>query len=377
MIGLKILKSTVSWFNTRIAFKSMIRRNLLLFSLIPFLTTSLVKAESGYQKFLEEFGGEPVEAIRVLSPTNQGPITLFGLGVDGITVTYPGFEGKMDLPEDNLPFVIEYRPQITFQEYQNKLDAGQREEALTMLRRELYPLLQYVNMDTSAIRIHNFVARVLREMLRQGQSLEVYDILTDFSRDRVTGGFREIAIDTAKQLLDKGDVERAYRLTRRFPVGPGAVTFAPIYLDMANQFRLLEDWERARNLYTDVQMASNQQDTPEAFLWEAYIHIQEDRSFMAESILDDFASISDTSPYYALIELVRGIILEEQGDTQDALSTLAKSLVYSTTNDVWTPELLFRVANLYEKMDEPTPAREIRRQLVFFYPDSIWAQQLP
>ena len=331
---------------------------------------------SGYEQFKEEFGSEPVEALRILGPNDIRPITLFGLGVDGITVTYPEFDGRMDLPEDNLPFVIDYQTGISFAEYQRMLDAGQRDEALNYLRRELYPLLQYVNMDPSAIRIHNLVAQLLLQLLEQEQALEVYDILANFSRGRVTGGFREIAVQTATQLLQQGESDKAYRLTRRFPVGPGAVEFAPIYIKMGDQFRLLEDWERSRNLYTDVQMASNQQDFPEAFLWEAYIHIQEDRSFMAESILEDFGAISDNNPYFPLIQLVRGILFEEKGETQEALSQLARGLVYSTTTDVWTPELLFRVADLYEAMDEPTPAREIRRQLTFFYPDSVWAKQL-
>jgi len=360
----------------RIVFKNM--KSIKLFSLAICLMAcaSTVQAESDYEKYMEKFGGEPVEALRVMGPTDFRPITLFGLGTDGITVTYPEFEGKMDLPEDNLPFTIEYRHGINFMEYQKKLDAGEEEEALNMLRKELYPLLQYVNMDTSTIRIHNFVAQVLDEMLNQQRAEEVYEILAEFSRDRVTGGFREIAVETATQILQQGDLEKAYRLARRFPVGPGAAEFAPIYLYMADQFRQVEDWERARNLYTDVQMASSQQETPEAFLWEAYIHIQEDRSFMAESILEDFGNISESSSYYALIELIRGIIQEENGETQEALSTLAKGLVYSTTSDVWTPELLFRVADLYEAMDEPSPAREIRRQLTFFYPETVWAKQL-
>jgi tetratricopeptide (TPR) repeat protein len=336
-----------------------------------------IRVSGSHAEAMDRYGAEPVEAIRVSGPNQFSPMTLIDRTAAGVEMRYGDLESPITVPGEELNFSVNYRPQIDRERYASLRNQGREEEALELLRAEAYPLLKFVPLDPDRVRIHSVVRRLLDELNRLGHADEAAAILDGFPRERITGVFRSQAVETASALVESGEMETAYELLQEFPIGPGETAFAPIYLDLATEFRLREDWERARNLYKDVQLASGPTEYPEAFLWEAYIHQREGRSFMVEGILEQFGELDEESPYFSLRELVRGIVLAEEGSVKEALATLAKGVVYSTTNDPWTPELLFRTANLYEEMKMETAAIEIRDQLRFFYPDSTWTRRLP
>ncbi|MFP4351481.1 MAG: tetratricopeptide repeat protein [Puniceicoccaceae bacterium] len=335
-----------------------------------------IEVSASYEEAMGRYGSRPVEALERRGPNQFEPVTLVGFGVGGVEIRYPDLDNVITFEEDKLNFPITYRPDFDADRYNALREEGREDEALELLRAEAYPLLQYVPIDPGKAAIHAPVARLLDALLAAGRVDETASILESFPRDRLTGYFQTQAVEGASLLVEEGSIDRAYDLVKEFPVGPGETTFVDVYLDLANEIRLRGEWERARDLYTDVQLASSPDETPEAFLWEAYIHLQEDRAFMVDDILDRFEDLDPDSRYYSLRELVRGVVLENAGNNREALSALAKGVVYSTTNDPWTPELLFRTADLYESEDFEGAAEEIREQLRFFYPDSIWVRRL-
>ncbi len=343
-------------------------------------TDSQEAAKSGvsenYEEAIEKYGDKPVEATQIQGPSQFSPIVLVDLTVGGMVMRYPNLESPITIPEDELTFEVAYRPELDAELYSQLMEEGRTDEALELIRAEVYPLLKFVRADPQTVRIHGLITRLLDELIAAGYINEAASILESFPRDRLTGYFRTQAVQVASALAEEDEVERAYEMVQQFPLGPGQLDFVPVYLDLANEFRLRQEWERARNLYTDVQLASSPSATPEAFLWEAYIHLEEGRDFMVDGVLQEFGSVSPDNPYFPLREMIRGILFEKRGEKQQALSTMAKGLVYSTTNDPWTPELLYRTADLYEDHDRETAAAEIRDQLRFFYPDSVWTGRL-
>jgi len=337
---------------------------------------SAIRVSESYEEALERYAAMPVPATQINGPNQFSPITLIDFTAGGLVMRYPNLESPITIPEDSLTFQVGYRPQLDSQKYAALVEAGDNDQALELIRREVYPLLKYVPIEPQTVNIHPLVRRLLDELIANGEIDEATAILESFPRSRLTGYFRNQAVEVASGLVEEEEVDRAYEIVKQFPLGPGQVDFAPIYLDLANEFRLRGEWENARNLYKDVQLASSPSETPEAFLWEAYIHLQEGRDFMVDGVLDQFANIDEDNPYFSLRELVRGALLEKRGEEKLALSTLAKGLVYSTTNDPWTPELLYRTADLYDSLDFYNAATEIRNQLLFFYPDSVWASRL-
>ncbi|MEM0965047.1 MAG: hypothetical protein AAGJ81_02685 [Verrucomicrobiota bacterium] len=336
-----------------------------------------LEVSESYEEAIEKYGNNPVEATRVDGPNQFSSITLLDLNSLGLEILDPSIGSSITLPEDNLNFIVRYSPELDTALYSRLRDEGQIDEALELLRKEIYPLLKYVPLDPTEVQIHRSVSQLISELLAAEKVAEVASILETFPKDRLTTLFRDQTVEVAAALIEDGDYNRAYDIVKLFPLGPGEVVFVPVYLNLANEFRLREDWERSRNLYKDVQLASTIEAHPEAFLWEGYIHLKEDRAFMVDAILDQFDSISTESPYYSLLELVKGSLLENQEKSREALSAFAKGLVYSTTNDPWTPELLFRTGELYEAEDFQSAAREVRYQLKFFYPESVWAERLP
>ncbi|MBC2602826.1 tetratricopeptide repeat protein [Puniceicoccus vermicola] len=330
----------------------------------------------GFDDAMKRYGANPVDATQINGPNQYSPIILVDFTVGGLVMRYPNLESPITIPEDQLTFAVGYRPKLDSEKYAKLVEEGENDQALELIREEVYPLLKYVPINPQTVRIHPLVTRLLDELIASGNIDEAAAILRTFPRDRLTGYFRPQAVEVASQLVEIGEIDKAYDMVKQFPIGPGQMDFALVYLNLANEFRLRGEWEKARNLYKDVQLASSASETPEAFLWEAYIHLQEDRAFMVDGILGQFDDLDADSRYFSLRELVRGALLESQGNEQQALSALAKGLVYSTTNDPWTPELLFRTANLYEAQDFLGAASEIRDQLRFFYPDSIWVDRL-
>lgn len=333
-------------------------------------------APQGYDAALEKYGAEPVPATQINGPNQFSPIILLDLTAGGLVMKYPNLESPITIPEDQLTFAVAYRPQMDAEKYNQLVEEGKQDEALEMIREEVYPLLKFVRVDPQTVRIHSLVIRLLDDLIAAGEINEAATIMESFPRSRLTGIFREQAVQVADELVVDGQIDRAYDLVKQFPLGPGQMEFAPVYLDLANEFRLRGEWEKSRNLYKDVQLASSPTETPEAFLWEAYIHLQEGRDFMVDGVLDQFGNLNSQSRFFSLRELVRGVLMEERGDEKGALSAIARGLVYSTTNDPWTPELLYRAADLYEAQDYPNAAFEIRDQLRFFYPDSVWVDRL-
>ena len=335
-----------------------------------------IVVSSGYEEAIERYGSQSVEAIQVNGPNQYSAIFLDDLNIGGLVFRYPNLDSPITVPEDQLTFKIAYKDQLDKARYAQLNEAGKQAEARELIRQEVYPLLKFVPIDPKTIQIHRLVGQLLDELIAAGEVNEAASILESFPKARMIGYFRPQAVEVATELVNEGDIDRAYALVKQFPLGPGQIDFARVYLNLANEFRLREEWEKSRNLYKDVQLASSPAETPEAFLWEAYIHIQEGREFMVDGILDQFGEIDSNNRYFSLRELVNGAVLEKRGEEQEALSSLAKGLVYSTTNDPWTPELLYRTAALYDSQDFPGAADEIRDQLRFFYPDSIWVERL-
>jgi tetratricopeptide (TPR) repeat protein len=338
--------------------------------------TAGMEVSAGYKEAILRYSNKPVDATQINGPSQFSPIVLVDLTAGGLVMRYPNLESPITIPEDQLNFTVGYRPKLDTARYSALIEEGENEKALEMVRAEVYPLLKFVPINPRTVNIHPLVTRLLDELIAAGNIDEASSILETFPRDRLTGYFRPQAVEVASQLVELEETDRAYSLVKQFPLGPGQFDFAPVYLNLANEFRLRGEWERSRNLYKDVQLASSPAESPEAFLWEAYIHLQEGRGFMVDGILEQFADIDPDNRYFSLRELVRGAVLTERGEQKKALSSLAKGLVYSTTNDPWTPELLFRAADLYEGQDFIGAANEIRDQLRFFYPNSIWANRL-
>lgn len=335
-----------------------------------------VAVSSGYEEAMKRYGAKSVDAIQVNGPNQYLPIILDDLTIGGLVYRMPNLDSPITIPEDQLTFKIGYKDGLNKSLYASLNKEGKQAEARELIRAEVYPLLKFVPIDPQTIQIHRLVGQLLDELISAGEIDEAAAIMEQFPKARLVGYFRPQAVEVAAELVNEGEIDRAYTMVKQFPLGPGQLDFAKVYLNLANEFRLRSEWEKSRNLYKDVQLSSSPSETPEAFLWEAYIHLQEGRDFMVDGVLDQFGEIDTTSRYFSLYELVHGVVLEKRGQSQEALSSMAKGLVYSTTNDPWTPELLYRTADLYESQDFPGAASEIRDQLRFFYPDSIWAERL-
>ncbi len=331
---------------------------------------------SGYEEALKQYGAEPVEATQVNGPNRFEPVTMLDLDVGGLKLKYPNLDSPITLPEERLTFRVIYRPDIDIETYNRLRAEGRTGEALELIREVTYPLLKFVPLDPATVAIHGQVDRMLRLLLAEGELEEAAAIIETFSRERLSETFAGTSMEIAARLAEQGDVERAYDLVKRFPLGPGQTTYVDFYLDLANDLREREEWEKARALYKDVQLASGPTQFPEAFLWEAYIYLQEDRAFMVGGVVDQVGEMDEESPYFSLLELIRGVSLAQEGNRKEALSAFAKGVVYATTNDPWTPELLYRTAELYEEEGKKVAAGEIRDQLRFFYPDSIWTERV-
>ncbi len=339
-------------------------------------TSPEIEVSSSFEEAVDRYGGEPVEAIEVRGPNQRKNVTLVGFGPSGLTLRYPDLEAPLTIPEEGLNATLQFSPEIDNELYRQLMEAGRSDEALELIRKETYPLLKFVPTDPQKVRIHGQVDALVRLLIANGKIDEASSLIESLGRERLSTTFAERAIEVASLLVEEGELDRAYDLVKRMPLGPGDTTYASLYLQLANDLRENEDWENARALYKDVQLASSASETPEAFLWEAYIHLQEDRPFMVSGIVEQVGRIEPESRYYSLLQLITGVSLSLEGERQQALSTFARGIVYATTNDPWTPELLYRAAEKYEEEGLELAALEIRNELEFFYPDSVWAERI-
>lgn len=335
-----------------------------------------IAVSASYEEALEQYGTESVDAVEVTGPNNQKEVILIDYGPLGLTLKYQDLASEITVPEQGLRAVIQYAPEIDNALYAGLIAEDRRDEALELVRQEAYPLLKFVPMDPRKVQIHRQVDRLIALLIEEGEIAEAASILESFDRDRLTGVFANRAVEVGALLVGEGAMERAYELVKRFPLGPGQTAFADLYLRLANDLRENEQWEDARALYKDVQLASSATAAPEAFLWEAYIHLQEGRGFMVDGIVDQVGELDPKNQYFPLLQLIDGVALMNENRPQEALSAFAKGIVYSTTNDPWTPELLYRAAELYESQGLSMAASEIRNELTFFYPDSVWTNRI-
>lgn len=325
----------------------------------------------------EKFWDAVVVFSEMRSATNLVPVKVTGVGIEGLMVQYEGLDGSVGIPVESLPHPLVFPSARALEEYNRLLAAtDDPARALWFLREQVYPLFKFASLDPRRVGVQGFVEFFLEELLRFDQSKEVLLILGEFESSAVAGVYSSVARRLATQLAREERFQEVYDLVKRFPLNADNLQNASLYLDIANALREAGSVELSRNLFLDVQYASSEELHPEAFLWEAYFFVAQGSTFLAEPIIQRFVAKGEDHALFPLAMMIQGMAAQEAGRHNDAALLLARSAVYSTSNDPWNEELLFRMAKAYSAVDQENAADAVRNQLRFFYPNSIWLERL-
>lgn len=328
--------------------------------------------------YFEEFAREPVPVVnRSIGVTSEQKLWLVGedQGDLLLRVTPARPEGEIGFPKDSEGLLLQVLlPEETY-EGVTKIAQGKLEEGIMLMRPTMYPLIQYLNLPTSAINIHPTVERFVYALVNTpGHENEANEVIRRIPLTEVPPEFTVHALTLVTRLVEVGDKESALRLLNRIPMDEENQRMLDLVMSFADRMRQENNLDEALFLYDRIQQAEGTEAATLATLWSAYCNVEQNRLQMAEIFVDEAGDFGPEDRAYSLARLVNAKVQLKDQDFTDAMKEAAQGVVAADVGYNWMPELTFTVGECYENLEQPDTAREVFNEVILFYPDSAWAE---
>jgi len=332
-----------------------------------------------FDDFMELYGSEPVSVLEPVRGRQPARITLRGMTAVGIEVV-DAQGGEIEYPLEGFARTFQFVPDREKLAQANALfSEGEVDEALDLIRQVTYPLIQFVELPIERVpSIHSGIIYLKDRLIRTGRAEELVELMRRIPEDRISSPVYESAYRAGLLLaVRRGLEEDAQSLAERLRVrGARRDLEASMVLETAHALRGRDVVRGASQLYGKIS-AALPADSPiwrEAKLWEAYLEVIQARPTAAASILErEIGDLDRGDRLFSLRRLVEARIALNEGRSKDALLLLSEGVVFGDVQVPWYAELLFVTAMAYYRLDKPAVADEIRDQVGFFFPDSVWA----
>ena len=333
--------------------------------------------ERTFADFMELYGDQPVRAFEPRRGRQPQEITLKGLDEVGLIVEGPG-GSEITFPLGDFDRVYQLRPDLNPAEIQRKIEEGEIAEAMDAVRKVIYPYLKFIELPEESVpTLHGAIAYLMEQQLRTNRIDEVLEIARKLPEGKLgSERYGPVYRQVIFRLIGQEREDAAVELADRFDLRPDrAAESVATVMEVADVFRLAGFYSQADRFF---QRVANLRDLPEhreATLWSAYVLVAQDRREAARRALENLGDLERADRLFSLKKLVRGRMMMETGQYQDALLELSEAMVFGDLSLHWSSEILFAAAECYARLDHPDVAEELIKQLKFFFPESTWAQK--
>ncbi|MEO0794995.1 MAG: tetratricopeptide repeat protein [Verrucomicrobiota bacterium] len=351
-----------------------------IFALVSLLLSSGLFAQQDGSQYYGLYAGKPVKVInRTAGSQRTGELYLVGVDRGDLLLSVNPNQtlgGQIGLPIDTQGLNLQVVFPNTVVEAINDINTGNYEKGIAVLRPMVYPLLAYLKIPEDSINIHKVVERYLYALVNSnGNEVEAAEIIRRLPLNEIPPAFTVNSLVFVSKFVEMGNKEEALRLLNRIPMDPKNPRMLDLVLQFANDLRSSENYDEALLLYDRLQSAKGTEQATLATLWSAYCNVALDRFQIANLFVEKAGDFKPEDKPYSLARLVQGKIELQKMDFPKAMEFIAEGVVATDVGYNWAPELTFTVGYCYENMDFPDTAREVYKEVILFYPDSIWSTE--
>ena len=308
-------------------------------------------------KFVEYQNESLVAELEMPNP--DGTVTI-------AEVSQPATEGLVK----TLSFKLE-----NFRQASDLAEAGNLEDALELMRPEVYPLVKFYMIPESFAQLHQPIRSLIDTLVNAGEYAEAEDLVQRIALDQVSPEYSFSAVRLMNAFLLAKDFDGAARMAERLPVHDIYTGNIMPVINTADALRGAGQYDAVIPLYQDIKQAVPEDKQRDIDMWLAYSLVLADRLEEGQAIIDSLREPKPKEKQFSLYKLLQGSNEYRRGNFDLALDTLTRGFVRAQTSYSWVPEMMFLIGDCYRHSGDITAARNVWTEITILYPDVPWADR--
>ena len=243
------------------------------------------------------------------------------------------------------------------------------ESVVNLLRPHIYPSVRFLKVARTDFHIP--VTNYLKALVGLKQWYEAVDLLCAISPEKLVSVYVSLSLKVFEEILPLGKINQVLVLANHINKSKNS----SLQMKIANQLREHGYFAEASLMCQRISQAIDFSYAKESRLWFYYCELKQGNSPLIKDQIHALKSTDRTRREYPLGLFLKGhiAVLEEQ--YEKVILFFSKGIVYSNLQQSWISELMHTTAIIYEELGKSNAAKNIHRQVILFFKDSIWGRK--
>ncbi len=244
---------------------------------------------------------------------------------------------------------------------------------LDILRQGAYPMLRFVSLSEDKCSFRNSIQKLLEGQLQLGYLDEATFLLEQLDFEMFGPSLEELAMSLSGTLWEEERRDLSIRVMQSIPLEQINFSSLESVLSVAEVLRRQEYYEEVINIYSRLSKNESLENI-EPILWLYYCELETGVYDNDTTFQEKVKLVETENRLYSLQQLVLGMYFMKIKQQKGAMQAVSEGVAYATPMDPWTPELMYRSAQLYEALDLSAIATAVYSETTLFFPHSRWSK---
>lgn len=253
--------------------------------------------------------------------------------------------------------------------------SGNFNNALNILRPEVYRLIQYHELPEFFTDLHISIRTLLSTLIEAGQYDEARSILSRISLDKVDVKYSSLALELMGLYLDNSANAKAAEIAVRLPFSEDYSSNISPAMQAADTIRSAGLYEPVISLYRAIRPNVQPGQQKDIDMRLAYSLVLAKQIEEASNIMNTLEEPAPSDRLFSLYKLLEGSRAYREENYEKALDILTRGLVRAQTSYSWVPEMLYLIGDCYARAKDSVAAKNVWQEITLLYPESNWYDQ--
>ncbi|MEM1223766.1 MAG: hypothetical protein AAGH40_13510 [Verrucomicrobiota bacterium] len=350
----------------------MIKKSLGFF--LFFALLSKITIAQTAQEYWEQYGNKPI----IVEQNNGGSkqnlkFIKFDNGM--LVAELDGGTAEISLPvSESLVSTLNYKiPKIKL--IRGFIKQENYEEALKLMRPQIYPLVKFHEVPGSFKKIHDPIRMLLRTLVLGEQYDEAEFLLSKIQLEKVDIQYSRFAGNLIEVYIDQQELDGATRIANSLPIDGIYVENIAKLVDLADSLRAASKYRTVIPIYEAILPVVPEETQVSMKMWLAYCLTLDGQEEKGTKIFEELDEPELNNIYFSLYKLLEGSRLYRSNQYDQALDVLTRGFVRARTSYDWIPEMLFLIGDCYARANDNGAAGNVWEEVATLYPSSPWAER--
>ncbi|MEM7790740.1 MAG: hypothetical protein AAF546_05000 [Verrucomicrobiota bacterium] len=249
------------------------------------------------------------------------------------------------------------------------------QEALKLMRPEIYPLIKFHEVPESFRKIHDPLRMLLRVLVSGGEYDEAGYILSKIQLNKVDIRYSRFAANLIDLYIEMQQLDKATEIANSLPIDDIYAENITKLVDLADSLRAASQYKTVIPIYEAILPVVPEESQLSMKMWLAYCLTLDGQEEKGTRIFNELEEPEPGNRYFSLYKLLEGSRLYRADQYGRALDILTRGFVRARTSYDWIPEMLFLIGDCYAKADDNSAAGNVWEEIATLYPSSPWAER--